>query len=194
LKELLLIAILLPALRVFSQKADTTAWRNIVHEWSDAHNMQDFDMLGKLYAGTILLYSQEMSFEEALKQKKKTFAKFESQEIISGIKLTRYESGIIRCDFRKKVVYSDGTKEYPAYLLLKPYNEHYFISGESDVITDAVNNYQLNLGKKVPLNGGKPAEEPDPVKTLLVAGLVLFALLAGIGVYRRLRRRSSERG
>ncbi len=168
-------------LQVYGQ-LDTLKIDNIVNEWSDAHNNSDYyNKLDKLFAPKLLFYCQELSKEECLKKKYQLLEsayKFK-QKIVSNIEITAYESGIIKCDFTKEVLYKNKTKNYPSYLLLRLENEKYLIVGEGDKITDSNLKYSLDLGKQITiLNSSENLSTGRKYNLIFILfGVILLAII-----------------
>jgi len=131
-------------------EVDTTGIREVVTRWNEAHNEIDEDAFNKLYAPTVLFYTNHLTKKVCIGKKLALLGKrpFE-QRIASDLTLAFYEEGIVYCGFTKEVTAGKGKKSYPSYLLLKRVGDRYLITGESDLITDRNLKFHLSLGPQI---------------------------------------------
>ncbi len=188
----LLLVLIFGSVSILYGQSDTTIIKNIVYEWSDAHNSHDIAKLSNLYAPELLFYCKNRSKDECIKIKADAFkgAPDFRQKIISNIAITFYKSGIIKCEFTKDVSFKDKWKSYPSYLLLENENNEYLIVGESDKITDANMNYDLNLGPQIMV------ENATFFNKSIFIYIICGAILLGIGLFYilklRIRKKDSK--
>jgi hypothetical protein len=100
-----------------------------------------------LYHNSVIFYGTSRNKNYVLKAKERFFKKHFEQEIISEIDIKRYKSGIIKCEFTKRTKSGNVINEHLSYLLLKKENNNYFITSESDYLTDKNKNINLELGE-----------------------------------------------
>lgn len=163
-------------------QADTENIKNVVYHWTEALNNHDINKLQSLYSAKLLFYCEERSNNECVTIKSKALNKSPNfkQTIVSDIKITSYESGIIKCDFTKQVSSKKGPKDYASYLLIKMENGSYHIVGEGDKITDERLNYNLNLGNQITVstNTENPkSKENNSILYIIIGGVVLGLLI-----------------
>lgn len=122
---------------------DAKAIKKIVKSWSLAHEQWDFECLKRLYADTLIFYTQKISAAKALSKITGMFRPSEAfkHKIISDIDLKVLENSYIKCNFTKEVTINGKTKSYPSYLVIDKQNEKYFVVAEGDYITDKNLNY-----------------------------------------------------
>lgn len=167
------------------QDKETETIKSLVVKWNDIHNKNAVEELAKLYAPTVLFYGKYRDQQQCLNTKRKLLNASFQQEIISPISVFYYSSGSIKSVFTKKVVYNKRVREYPAYLLFEKQGEKYFITGESDAVTDRNLHVQLSIGEEVtPLTG---TSSSSPL-WYSIFGIVTVSL-CGIYFYRRVKNR-----
>lgn len=121
----------------------------VIREWNYANNSRNVQSFKNVYARQLLFYTQDVSELKAIQLKQQLFRLKPAfrQRIITGITYTPYTSGLIKCDFTKEVFETTRWKEYPSYLLVSFQDNRYEIVGESDIPTDKVLKYTLDIGE-----------------------------------------------
>lgn len=121
----------------------------LADEWNFANNSRNVESFKRVYADTLLFYTETLSEARAIALKQKLFVREPAfqQRIKSEITCTAYTGGLIKCDFGKEVLEEGKWKQYPSYLLISYQDNRYFIVGESDYVTDRVLGYTLQIGE-----------------------------------------------
>ena len=114
----------------------------IIENWNYVHNTSNYASsaaVEQLYTSTVKFYGQAVTAKECVDLFYRTLKKYDSfsQKIKGEVSFTKLSDGSVRCDFVKEVQ-TDGTcKDYEAYLVFKKEDNWWYISEESDKITDA---------------------------------------------------------
>lgn len=168
-----LIIFLVSIYPVKSQDLNTeSVIKSIVYKWSEIHNTKNITEFENLYASTVLFYGKYTDAQKCV-QEKSTFLKNAfHQDIISEVQINYYTSGTIKCSFTKQVTYKSKVKEYPSYLLLEHKGEHFFITGESDLITDQNLHVKLNLGDEITNTSNK--FPTSIIVTVIFVAIIVF--------------------
>lgn len=128
---------------------DTREIESLVDEWMFANNGRNLESFRRVYAERLLFYTENISETKAIELKQQLFKlkPYFTQRIITPITYTPYTSGVIKCEFTKEVYEKTYWKKYPSYLLVSYEDNQYEIVGESDVATDRVLEYALDIGQ-----------------------------------------------
>jgi hypothetical protein len=139
---------------------DTREVKDLVKKWNYANNWRSEETFRSIYHDRMIFYAQELSRERCIALKQKLFQEQPEfkQKIITDPVFTPYTSGVIKCEFQKEVFQNHTWKTYPAYLLISYENNRYVVSGESDLQTDRVLKYDLEIGDPMDI----PVSEPTP--------------------------------
>lgn len=127
---------------------DTRETKDLVKKWNYANNWRSEETFQSIYSEEMIFYTQKISRTRCISLKEKLFLEHPEfkQKIISDPVFTPYTSGIIKSDFQKEVFQNGVWKKYQAYLLISYENNQYIISGESDLQTDKILKYTLEIG------------------------------------------------
>lgn len=128
---------------------DTREIESVIDEWMFANNGRNLESFRRVYADELLFYTQKVSEKRAIELKQQLFQlkPYFTQRIITPITYTPYTSGVIKCEFTREVFEKNYWKKYPSYLLVSYEGSEYRIVGESDVATDRVLKYSLEIGE-----------------------------------------------
>lgn len=153
LRYMLLLTTVLLIVSLFSvaKANDTETVKRMVYQWSEANNKRDLQTLSYFYADQLIYYGKELDKNSCLLDKRKLFGKYKQyyQSINSDILVTRYGSNTYKCEFGKMVsVNAKKLKTYPSYLVIKKVHSNYYITAESDLISDANAGYILYLNSE----------------------------------------------
>lgn len=188
----ILICLIFISRSLFAQNGalDSAEILNVVNEWTNALNNRDIDKLDKLYASELLFYCKEEKKEYCLNLKRKALKATPdfNQKIVSNVEITLYENGTVKCDFTKAISSKGKTKNYPAYLLLSPFNTTYLIIGESDKITDGNLNYNLSLGNPVTVSSSSNSSFFNLKVFVLIGGSIIILVLLIVLLKRKKNR------
>lgn len=120
----------------------------VVTTWNDGHNSKDLEVYNKLYDANLSFYTEAITKEKALKQKKNLFSKYPKfyQELLGTPVCNKIDdnSSNYMCDFVKHISFDGKEKDYPSYLVID--SKNMLIVGESDLITDK-NLKKLNMSQ-----------------------------------------------
>lgn len=181
LLQLLLISFLFINTAKAGEKEDIT---NLVYRWNELHNTRETSVFKEIYAPSVLFYGKYKSRQTCFQSKDQFLSAAFQQEIISPVSITYYSSGTVKCSFKKKVTYKNLVKKHDCYLLLKQENGQWYISGESDLVTDKNLHVQLDLGEELVSTGTSKLP-------FITAGVSLLAV-TGFFVYRKRQRRQKQ--
>lgn len=131
-----------------AMRIDTRGIESVIDEWMFANNGRNLESFRRVYADDLLFYTQQLSETRAIELKQQLFElkPYFKQQITTPITYTPYTSGIIKCEFTKEVFEKTHWKEYASYLLVSYEDNRYHIVGESDIATDRVLKYTLQIG------------------------------------------------
>jgi Zn-dependent protease with chaperone function len=111
----------------------------LVNKWNDAHNTQNANLFSQIFAQSVKFYGAQLSVSKVVSAKITLMQKYPNfhQEIVNGI-ICNADSNpsTYRCEFTKRVVFGDKTKDYPSYLMIDTSSQEAKVIVESDVITD----------------------------------------------------------
>ena len=182
MRRLLFLFVALIASVSFCKASEPEDIQAVVYKWNELHNTRDVAEFKRLYAADVLFYGRYRSRQTCYNQKRKFLTPDFHQEIISPVVLTYYSSGTIKCSFTKEVTFKNIVKKHKCYLLVKKgENGGYYVTGESDLVTDKKLNVQLNLGEELSSTGSN--------KGKYIAFGVLVAMVAGGFAYYKRKRR-----
>ena len=130
---------------------DMKAIDRVIQEWDYANNARSVESFERVYADTLLFYTEVVTQSRAIILKQRMFRQKPSfrQKISTGIECVPFTSGLTKCDFTKEVRERESWKAYPSYLLVSYENNRYQIVGESDYATDRVLRYSLEIGEPI---------------------------------------------
>lgn len=128
---------------------DTRDLNDLVKKWNYANNWGSEETFQSIYLNKLTFYARSLNRERCIALKRKFFREHPEykQKIVSDPVFTPYTSGIIKCEFIKESFQNAVWKKYPSYLLITYENNQYFISGESDLQTDRILKYNLDIGE-----------------------------------------------
>lgn len=114
----------------------------IIENWNYVHNTSNYASsaaVEQLYTSTVKFYGQAVTAKECVDLFYRTLKKYDSfsQKIKGEVSFTKLSDGSVRCDFVKEVQTDGACKDYEAYLVFKKEDNWWYISEESDKITDA---------------------------------------------------------
>lgn len=114
----------------------------IIENWNYVHNTSNYASsaaLEQLYTSIVKFYGQVLTAKECIDLFYKTLKKYDSfsQKIKGDVSFTKLSDGSVRCDFVKEIETNGICKDYEAYLVFKKEDNLWYISEESDKITDA---------------------------------------------------------
>ena len=115
--------------------------QSVVEQWNKAINESDFKLMERLYAEKIQFYTTKLSRSEVIRSKREWLKKHSNyvQKIeLDEVQYPSENSGIIRCIFRKHFTKNGELKEVNGILELTYLNGEYFITKESDRVTEMV--------------------------------------------------------
>lgn len=113
-----------------------------MESWNYIHNTNNYASsaaMEQLYTSTVKFYGQAVTAKECVDLFYRTLKKYDSfsQKIKGEVSFTKLSDGSVRCDFVKEVQTDGACKDYEAYLVFKKEDNWWYISEESDKITDA---------------------------------------------------------
>ncbi len=128
---------------------DTRELNDLVKKWNNANNLRSEETFQSLYLNQLTFYAQRLTRERCIALKRKFFREHPEykQRIVSDPVFTPYTSGVIKCEFIKESFQNKAWKKYPSYLLITYEKNQYYISGESDLQTDSILKYNLDIGE-----------------------------------------------
>lgn len=140
-------------------KTDEITPELIVEQWNEAHNNRDTKQLKQLFSDEVDYYHKVINKEEVVAAKQKYFDKHPNykQQIISKITTEEIGKDTYRCSFTKRVTQDKKSSDYPAYLLILKDIDEWYITAESDEITDK----NLDASKRKSNNYPKDAVKGD---------------------------------
>lgn len=141
------------AVQAQTMRIDTREIESLIDEWMFANNGRNLESFRRVYADNLLFYTQNVSEARAIELKQQLFElkPHLTQRIITPVTYTPYTSGIIKCEFTREVFEKNAWKEYLSYLLVSYEDNQYGIVGESDVATDQLLKFTLNIGEPIQL-------------------------------------------
>jgi hypothetical protein len=150
-----------------SFELDTRELNDLLKKWDYANNWRSIETFETIYADRMIFYAQNLSKERCISLKRKFFATNRDfkQKILPNPVFTPYTRGVIKCDFVKDVFQNGKWKRFPSYLLITYQNSKYLISGESDLQTDRVLKYKLDIGKPMDIPVSEEITVTDPADT-----------------------------
>lgn len=136
-----------------TMRIDTREIESLIDEWMFANNGRNLESFRRVYADHLLYYTQDVSNARAIELKQQLFElkPHFTQRIITPVTYTPYTSGVIKCEFTREVFEKNAWKEYLSYLLVSYEDSRYQIVGESDVATDHLMKYTLDIGEPIQL-------------------------------------------
>lgn len=151
--------------------------------WNTLNNEFDEVQLGELIMPKVVAYGEQQTRAEYLAMKRNFLRRQKqfSQSIVSPLSLSFYKANFVKCSFTKQATFNGKTKNYPAYLIFQEQEGHYFISGESDGITDANLGYNAHLPEPEEVRLVSLNEEEHGVNWFYV--FLGFIAVVGIGVF-----------
>jgi LPXTG-motif cell wall-anchored protein len=179
--KLLLLSFLFIKIAHAGEKEDIT---NLVYKWNELHNTRETTVFKEMYAPSVLYYGKYKSRQACFQTKNQFLTPDFKQDIVSPVSLAYYSSGIVKCSFKKRVTYKNLIKKHDCYLLVKQENGQWFITGESDVVTDKNLNVRLDLGEELVSTGIS--------KTPFVTAGIAVLALSGFLIYRRKQKKKDQ--
>jgi hypothetical protein len=172
---------------------DVVAVKNLVIKWNDAHTLNNLPTLLTLYSDEVSFYGTTTTPSRCISIKRAALEKADdfTQSIKTGMNLSAYSSGSIRCDFIKTVTRNNKTVDYKAYLVIKQIDGEYLIVGESDLVTDRKLKIEPDLGTKVAINKAKheatsaasiKKDAEDDAAASSYTGTIAFAGSVALGI------------
>lgn len=120
------------------ENSDDNDIKAVVEQWNQSLNLRDAQMSAEVYAPYVNFYSQNLSAQKCVDMRI-NLAKADPtwhQEIISDIYLNRQDDESVLANFTKQSNSKKGIHTYPAYLILKKYDNGWKVVTESDKLTD----------------------------------------------------------
>jgi hypothetical protein len=150
-----------------SFELDTRELNDLLKKWDYANNWRSIETFESIYADRLIFYGQNLSKERCITLKRKFFNSDREfkQKILPNPVFTPYTRGVIKCDFVKDVFQNGKWKRFPSYLLITYQNSKYLVSGESDLQTDRVLKYKLDIGKPMDIPVSEEITVTEPAKT-----------------------------
>ena len=110
--------------------------KEVIHNWDIYHHKGYEHLLTSLYANNVKFYGMVLKRQIVAKKISESLDKNEYTQNSDNLKFTRIDSVNIRCDLNKTVTEKGSTKMYPSYLIFNLQSGMWFITEESDDVTD----------------------------------------------------------
>ena len=105
--------------------------------WDNGHLSNQENTLRSLYANKVLYYGQNCDIEKIIKIVQDLIMKDGGfVQDSHDLKFTKLSENIIRCNFTKSVKLKNKLRDYPSYLFFSKIDGDWYITEESDDITD----------------------------------------------------------
>jgi len=117
---------------------ESASLTKLVNDWNNAHNSKDVAVLASLYNESVDYYGRAKDKNDCIDSKLSEFKKHKDyyQQIDGDIKCEKITDTEYKCLFLKRVTYNNKTKNYPSYLVFAKQVDKWFITAESDRVTD----------------------------------------------------------
>ena len=191
MKKLVQLLVLLVLLIPHSWAGEREDILDLVFKWNDLHNTKE--TFQGLYAPTVLFYGKYKSRETCIRNKKGLSSKKDFHQAISSpVTVKFYASGIAKCTFLKETTIKKVTKSHDCYLLVKQENGQWYITGESDSVTDKNLHVQLDLGEELSNNNTGISQTANNKTAFIVGGLALIFASWFLSYTKKQRRQKQK--
>ena len=192
MKKLVQLLVLLVLLIPHSWAGEREDILDLVFKWNDLHNTKE--TFQGLYAPTVLFYGKYKSRETCIRNKKGLSSKKDFHQAISSpVTVKFYASGIAKCTFLKETTIKKVTKSHDCYLLVKQENGQWYITGESDLVTDKNLHVQLDLGEELSNNNTGISQTANNKTAFIVGGLALIFASWFLSYTKKQRRQKQKK-
>ena len=149
---------------IYSAINDQQAIKTKVGEWFNAHNDKNLIKISSLYTASVSYYGASFSNKQCVSDKARIFSKHPEyrQDLVSTVDISKIHENEFTCHFMKRVTLKGSIKDYPSYLYFKNISGEWYITLESDKITDEIKRNK-SAKKVIPKNAVKVDANGDGV-------------------------------